>query len=241
MKHDPLTLKQLREGRGMTQEKLALLSKVSERTVQRAEAGQAMSLETLNEFAAALEVPLSHFARGSDPTSPDKMIPLRRVVSARLLLDDLGRAGVVSFDCKFDPGPDELRDVLNLIGAIEARLPVPWDVNERPPPLRLGDKVELTSKFAELMSKAETHGVGLFFANAWIRAQYPYYDPEECVTGTHGGQPYQNVMTMQLLLCRSLKDKVYDTQVGHWGLDVEPARKPPPAFDSASLDDDVPF
>jgi hypothetical protein len=139
------------------------------------------------------------------------------------------------------PEANELADVLSLIGAIEARLPVPWDFNERPPALRLRDRVELTSKFAELMSNTERHGIGLFSANTWIRVQYPYFDAEEGVTCTHGGQPYQNVMTMQLLLCRSLMDKVYDPQVSQWGLDLEPTRQPPPAFSSTSLDDDVPF
>ena len=52
MKHDAAKLRAIRESMGMTQEKLAILSSVSPRTVQRAEAGAGMSLETLNDFAA---------------------------------------------------------------------------------------------------------------------------------------------------------------------------------------------
>lgn len=49
-------VRSLREKKGMTQEKLALLANVTTRTVQRAESGKSLSLETVAFIAEALEV-----------------------------------------------------------------------------------------------------------------------------------------------------------------------------------------
>lgn len=51
--------------RGLSQEKLASLSDVTRRTIQRAEAGEPVSLETLNFIADALDVPASKLRKAS--------------------------------------------------------------------------------------------------------------------------------------------------------------------------------
>ena len=51
-----MILKQLRIGRHLSQEELALMSGLNVRTIQRVESGHNASLETLKSLAAALEV-----------------------------------------------------------------------------------------------------------------------------------------------------------------------------------------
>ena len=126
MKHDATKLRLIRERMGMTQEKLAILSNVSERTVQRAESGANMRLDTLSDFAAALEVPLSELVLDADEISTEKDVSLRRIGAGRMLIDDLSKAGVASFDCEAEPNDDEMDDILELVRIIEERLPAPW-------------------------------------------------------------------------------------------------------------------
>lgn len=242
MKHDAAKLKLLRESMGMTQEKLAILSSVSERTVQRAEAGATMSLETLNDFAAALEIPISELVYDPDEAGTEKAAGLRRVTNARTLLDDLGRAGVASFDCELDPTPAEMDSVLSLVGLIEARLPSPWIWEDRPAVLSLREKIEISSTISNYLSALSASGIGLYSAPSWIMAQYPRFDMDEGFCSTHTRQPYERVMTLQLLLSRNSEDKIYRRAPPHWGLNEEPTSKPrpQPTFD-ADLDDDVPF
>jgi transcriptional regulator with XRE-family HTH domain len=240
MKHDGQKIRDLRQIRGMTQEKLALLSKVSERTVQRAENGQPMAIETLNDLAAALEIPVSDLV-AENVAGKDTATILRRVTSARTFIDELGKAGVALFDCDVDPSKEEIEHVLALVEAVEQRLPVPWDVNMRPEPLSLRQKIELSVKVTDLLSEVENFGIGLFTAASWIRARYPYYDSDEGVTATYSRQRFESVMTLRIRLSRTANDRTFDAGVISWGLEEEPV--PVRATDPFDIsdDDDVPF
>jgi transcriptional regulator with XRE-family HTH domain len=235
LKHDATKLKLLRESMGMTQEKLAILSSVSERTVQRAEAGAKMSLETLNDFAAALEVPLSELVFDPDETSADATIALRRVETARSVLDDLGRATAATFDCEFDPIGSELETVLALVSLIESRLPNPWD--HGPEPLTLRDKIQLSATASAYLETLKSTGIGLYSSASWISAKVPRFDLDEGHFYTHDRQKYERVMTLQILLSRSMEDRIYRKSPNGWGLD-EASPPKPVTFD---FDDDVPF
>ncbi|MED5548460.1 MAG: helix-turn-helix transcriptional regulator [Pseudomonadota bacterium] len=76
------TIKRLRRDRGWSQRDLALASGVSERTVQRIEAGRPASLETQCALAAALGVDTVEITAGADAdtgeqrTSPFTRIPV---------------------------------------------------------------------------------------------------------------------------------------------------------------------
>lgn len=59
MKIDGEKVREIRVGKGYSQEKLALLCDVNRRTIQRAESGKSLSLENASFLADALEVPIS--------------------------------------------------------------------------------------------------------------------------------------------------------------------------------------
>jgi transcriptional regulator with XRE-family HTH domain len=71
-----MIVRKLRLRRGWSQEQLAELAGVSIRTVQRAERGGSMSLETVNALAAVFEIDRTTLAPGdtdmntNDPTGP---------------------------------------------------------------------------------------------------------------------------------------------------------------------------
>jgi transcriptional regulator with XRE-family HTH domain len=233
MKHDPTKLRLVRESLGMTQEKLAILSNVSERTVQRAEAGANMRLDTLADFAAVLELPLSELVFDPDEIANDKEVSLRRVRTARTLIDDLAKAGVASFECEIDPSPAEISQVLELVSLIEERLPTPWQFDQHPALVSLSAKIQLAATIAALIVQLTDRGICLYSSASWISAKYPRYDMDEGFRYTTTSQHYEKVMTLQLLVCRSLDEKVYRKPVTDWGLEQAPS--------PMSLDDDVPF
>ncbi|RVU31141.1 2TM domain-containing protein [Neptunomonas marina] len=65
-----MTIRQLRQNRGWSQEQLAEVAGLSVRTVQRSEKGQTVGAESLKAIAAVLEVDLAqlHVAQASDET-----------------------------------------------------------------------------------------------------------------------------------------------------------------------------
>ena len=63
-------IKQLRVGKGVSQEELALMADISVRTLQRVESGGKPSLETARSLASALEVSLETI-RGLAPATPE--------------------------------------------------------------------------------------------------------------------------------------------------------------------------
>lgn len=238
MKHDAVKMRLVRESMGMTQEKLAILSNISERTVQRAEAGANMRLDTLADFAAALELPLSELAL--DPDDNERDVGLRLVRTARDLIDDLAKAGVAKFDCEIDSDPQEMEPLLTLVGLIEERLPTPWDLDQHPAATSLGDKIRLAAQIKELIEKLRASQVGLYAATSWINAKYPRWDMDEGHRYTHDHQSYEKVMTLRMIITRSSDDRIFRKAIGHWGLDEAPPPEPVLAF-CDDLDDDVPF
>lgn len=243
MKHDAIKMRLVRESMGMTQEKLAILSNVSERTVQRAEAGANMRLDTLADFAAALEIPLSELALDPEDNS-ERDVSLRLVRSARDFIDDLSKAGVAHFDCEVDPRASEIDALLALVGLIEERLPTPWELDQRPAAGSLSDKIRLTAQIRDLLEQLSAANIGLYAATSWINAQYPRWDMDEGFRYTHDRQAFEKVMTFQMILARGGDDRIYRKPVASWGLNIAtpPAPLAPPEGASGDdLDDDVPF
>ena len=65
-------IKKLREARSWTQAHLAEAARVTERTVQRAEAGQPIAAESLQALAGAFNVPLEQLRRDEAAEAVDR-------------------------------------------------------------------------------------------------------------------------------------------------------------------------
>src|SRR6516164_1379267 len=85
-------VRQLRVQQSMTQEKLAAMSKVNQRTVQRAEGSASLQLDTLASLAATLRVTTGELTRtdadsdgvGQTPTSESNTAVLRQITSGKV-------------------------------------------------------------------------------------------------------------------------------------------------------------
>lgn len=243
MKHDAMKMRMVRESMGMTQEKLAILSNVSERTVQRAEAGANMRLDTLADFAAALEIPLSELVLETEDRSSEKEVSLRLVRMARSLIDDLAKAGIARFDCEVEPNEAEMEPLLALVSLIEARLPTPWDLDQHPAETSLSEKIRLAADIRSLFEQLAGSAIGLYATTSWINAQYPRWDMDEGFRYTTTNQRYEKVMTLQMTIARCFEDRIYRKPVVDWGLLQEETSSSPisPRSFADDPDDDVPF
>jgi transcriptional regulator with XRE-family HTH domain len=132
-------IRALRTSQGMTQEKLARLSGVDVKTIYRAERGElAVRLETLQDLAAALEVPLARLAmvdpaadEESTATAPEsyRSLVLRRVDRAADYCELAAQCDRYVYRVKLDPDDGtaaRLREFLELtrravLGAAAAR------------------------------------------------------------------------------------------------------------------------
>src|SRR5262245_52885436 len=110
------TVTDLRMQHGMTQEKLAAMSKVNIRTIQRAERSEHLQLETVASIAAALKVTVSALtAPGVDDAGStarteengnehgNNAVVLRPVTSGKALLDMLHDSFTGRLSCEVEP------------------------------------------------------------------------------------------------------------------------------------------
>lgn len=242
MKHNAKLLRQVRESMGMTQEKLAILASVSERTVQRAEAGHTMSLETLNDFAAVLEMPLSALVVDPDEINSEEPLGLRRVDSPRTFIEQLAKATVAVFECEVDSSDEELDSLIKLVELIEPRMPTPWDFDQNPGAGSLKERLLAGANISTALNSLSGWEIGLFSSASWIYAQVPRWDVDEGCRYTRDAQRFERVMALHIVIARGGDDRLYRKPPSNWGLTIQPPPAPQPELGGAGdLDDDVPF
>jgi hypothetical protein len=107
------------------------MASVSVRTVQRAEEGRKMSAEVWKDFEAALgSSPV--LARRRDTEGMESSFfrktfkPLRRLRTAKDLLDAMMSTSVGKLDYDVEPNADILPTLKRAVEFLEKRLPDPW-------------------------------------------------------------------------------------------------------------------
>lgn len=234
----------LRVREGMTQEKLAAMSGVNIRTIQRAEKGGSVQLDTVASLAAALKVTVAELSVGegtesdgrgdeADVTTRDRnAVVLRRMTSGKALLDIICNSFSGNVDCEAEPTTENVEVLTTLIEQIEPLVPKPWHTPMEEVSLSLVDRlrtaVGLTAKIAAL----EEFGVAVFAGTYMAVARVPRYDPDENVMYTKAGFPLEPVTICRVLLAEGTQDRVVIKVTDKW---TEPSSTTPDA------PDDIPF
>lgn len=233
----------------MTQEKLASMSNVKPRTVQRAEAGAPISLDTLADIAEALKVPVDQIrARpvaedSSDasrpkltapgPENPSDWITVRPVNSGRWLLEALRSARLASLEYRIEPTAENLSLLKQVIGFLEQHMPLdPWDERafERPRERSLVDELEIIVAFNQHLQELQNAGFALFLGLHFEPAVMPYFDPDEGVASVRKNQSPEIVQIVRLVLADNLTETVKVSRYRDWPVKIEDF-----------LDDEIPF
>ncbi len=112
----------LRNGKAITQEKLAAMSNVTPRTIQRLEASSPGQAETINQVAASLEVMPTDIIRDADtedtPQHGDGVI-LKPNASGLYLMEQITASERIDFDVAFEPWPEQTTIAMPFLRRLE--------------------------------------------------------------------------------------------------------------------------
>jgi transcriptional regulator with XRE-family HTH domain len=242
MRCDPQKLRQFRERKGITQEKLARDSRAGLRTIQRAEGGQSIRSETAAFIAEALAIPMSEL-RAEDNSADiqkngsDNLITLRRVNSGKALIETLHRSDMCRLDCDVDPDGSNVETLKALASLIEARIPDPLSWTEEHLFGSLAERLEATARLNDYLRELEPQGIGVFAGSYSEKVRMPTVSPYDEPSIKSGTRPMPAILTRIVIAAtdrdRLVIEKDYRWPVAIWSDDV-------PDWD-VDLDTDVPF
>lgn len=219
-------VKQLRLAKGLSQERLALLCNVNKRTVQRAETGAPVALETAAFIAEALNVPaLSLRALQQIQTNPAQRVTgeviLVPVNSGRRIVDAIR----LSFETKLTFEVEPRTDNVNLLGRIaellEPMVPNIWAEPQNEYSSTYAEVIRRQADVNEILPALAAIGINVFVGAYTASRQHPLYDMDEghkYVTNRTPFEPAEIVLVV-----------ISDTTASHL------VRRP------ADMVDDIPF
>lgn len=173
-------LRQYRVRSGWSQEKLAIMSGLNPRTIQRAEAGEPLSLETFSQISSALNVPLAEItgeaAVGQNDNDDGNVVVLRRCVSGVEVVNLLTKAYNADVSIEMEPDPEWVEDTASLLDEISDLSPNPWGPSSD---VSLSDRLRRGAALTQRLQKIGDGGVGLFVGQYTALERIPRYDMDE--------------------------------------------------------------
>lgn len=211
MTPSPEKIVELRNKVAMNQAALAGAAKVSVRTVQRAEAGEPIELQTAQQIATALGVQasailLAETVEGPEPgdaasSAPDgnMSVALRPATTARALLDAATRCDECRLDHEVDVSGDALQAAIQFCEALEPTLPVlcPEQTDfsgvSDNPARRMIARLQLEARLNDALLSLKELGIGAYAGTYMDLIKRPRYDMDEGVWYTKTNQPLEAV------------------------------------------------
>ncbi|MCB2130080.1 MAG: helix-turn-helix transcriptional regulator [Rhodobacteraceae bacterium] len=230
-------LRRLRTAKGMSQEKLAILANVNKRTIQRAENGDPIALETAAFIAEAVGVSPASL-RGTqlelfetENKEWDEVI-LVPVSSGRRLIEALRGSfeAEVAFDV--EPTKDNIEPLAQLAALLEPFKPEPWEIPQAQYDPSQADVLQKQAEVNALLPSLLDMGINVFLGSYPASRQIPRYDMDEGCMYVRHNFPYRAVQVALLV--------VSDTTASHLmrkpdDLHVEMESR------RSDLDNDIPF
>lgn len=174
----------LREAAGMTQEKLAIMSNVDRRTVQRAEQGSRLQMESLASLAATLNVPVAQIITVEDglgeidEVTAKSLVVLNRIQSGIKLINIVRDSYEGKITCEADPTMENIDDLTAIVGGLERLMPQPWRKPSDEVEFLLSERLRTAVVFGEQLKNLEAQGVAFYAGTYTAQAQVPSMDYE---------------------------------------------------------------
>lgn len=230
-------LRNIRAAKGMSQEKLAILANVNKRTIQRAEKGEPIGLETAAFIAEAVGVsPASLRGQQADLFDTDKKqwdeVVLVPVNSGRRLIDALRSSHDAEISFDVEPTQDNIKPLAKLSELLEPFNPNPW---ENPFEKCDTTQAEILQKQAEvnaLLPSLLDMGINVYLGVYQAGRQVPSYDMDEGLMSYHTRAPIEPVPVSLVV--------VSDTSSSHLLRKPDDVYKEPMGY-AEDLDNDIPF
>ena len=217
------------------------MCKVNHRTVQRAERGEALQLDTLAGLAAALGVNIGELTlTDGDPdqinhseTSESNVVVLRQITSGMALIDLICSSFSGRLYCAAEPTERNINALTDMVERIEKLIPTPWqsplEAEDLSLAQRLREALAITARLAEL----EKLGVAVFAGTYMASAQVPRFDYDEGHMYVRTNQKFEPVTVCHVSINPIGAERVTVKVSDQW---QEQAPSTPP-----SIDDEIPF
>lgn len=230
-------LRNLRAAKGMSQEKLAILANVNKRTIQRAEKGDPVGLETAAFIAEAVGVsPASLRGRQPDLFDVDKKewneVVLVPVNSGRRVIDALRTSFEAEISFDVEPTQDNIEPLAKLAEMLAPFKPEPWRnpfEDENP---SQADVLKRQADVNALLPTLLEMGINVFLGSYQAGRQIPSYDMEEGMMSVRVRAPLESV-TVSLVV-------ISDTASTHLMRKPDDVYTEPQGFGTA-MDEEIPF
>lgn len=186
---DGAKVRNLRLQKGMSQEKLGLMTKLNKRTIQRAENGQPVAIETLAFIADALEVKpedlrgsqFDLFSNGAPPktTKPGEVVLIEAIKGSRLV-NTLRQAFMATFEYEAEPTEENLPLLEEIAEVLNAAWHNPWE----PTFNQIGQSsdaelLRLQAKANRVIPSLHKLGIRIFVGTYRSLQKRPSYDMDE--------------------------------------------------------------
>ena len=191
-------VRRVREAKGWSQEKLAAMSNMHKRTVQRAEAGNPVARETVSFMAEALEVQVDQLYIRDTATDDTPRVALGEVVliptiSGRKIINEIRRCSDVRIDYEVEPTSENI-DLLSMLhDHLNGKLPL--------------SEIEILRRQASLngsLEKLSDLEIRVFLATYWADREVIHYDPYEPHQMT--GQDQEHIEVVYVIISDAKDD-----------------------------------
>lgn len=228
----------------MTQDILGVKSNVDKRTIQRAETGKPMQMESLAGIASALNVPLSQIIESAEKKDGDgddgedlaaqSLIVLRPVESGMALINTIHGSFDGKITCEAEPTVDNIDVLTAITSAIEGMMPDPWRPADEPDFLlsaKLRHAVDLNGQLKQL----DGFDIAVYVATYTAQAMMPSFDMDTGEMYISHRTPLSLVNICRIMIAPTARgDRIT--------LKVDDLYVPPkaPVFEPADMED-IPF
>lgn len=229
MKPNGKLIKELRTALTWSQDQLAKNSNLNLRTIQRAENGESIAIETAAEIASALNVRVQQLAADDTTVDDADHVVLHRTMSGRQVVEGLFGAHKHIFEYDVDPTPDTVETLASFIERLEQLTPYPENPHDAFGN-DLSKRIRFTAEIAGKMAELAKQGLGVFYGEYTVLEKRPRYDMDEGCWYTRNNQVAEPLTAAVVLVSATPEMKIFRQAPDRW---VEP--------DLEDIDSDIPF
>jgi transcriptional regulator with XRE-family HTH domain len=177
-------LKQLRLAEGISQEKLAAMCNVNKRTIQRAERGDSVALETAAFIAEAMDVPLASI-RGAQldlletPQKQSGEVVLIPIASGRKIVDTMRHSYETEVLFEVEPTRALIEPLTDLARVLDLFKVDPWKPPHEKHEPSYSEMLEKQADLNEAINSLSELGVSIFMGTYEVLVQPPTYNIDE--------------------------------------------------------------
>lgn len=227
MKCDPDKLSELRTKACLTQEALAGRAHLSPRTIQRAEAGELISLNNIQEIASALGITASELLVTETSEQADEQVDqdgvrtiaviLRPQSTARALLDAVSDCDDTELRHMVELTSETSEVVIAFLECLSPSLPEScpgypgppeWDTGSSNPAKTIIDRIRREGQINEHLMALHDAGIEVYVGTYVDFKVVPRWDPEEGCWATRSTQREENVKVAVVRLAAAQQRQV---------------------------------